>query len=279
MPHGTLLAVDLSYQTYRAASSHQQLTSSDGEFTGGLYGFLVTLSYIIKNTEATHVVVCQDRKPYKRSDLYPAYKMIRKSTSDPKLREMVEVSKPQIASALEVIGIPLVGVDGYESDDLVGHYTERYRHRFKRCVAASNDSDLFQLFDVNPRFSIYRKDDTDIITRESLKRDTGLEPSEYMLATALMGTHNDVEGIPRVGEKTAIRAVKDPGLLRTYQERHANLIARNLRLIKLPYEGFPADLELPSMGRFRKRELYRFAAKYDINVTTSMLDAFEQVCP
>ena len=33
------------------------------------------------------------------------------------------------------------------------------------------------------------------------------------------------------------------------------------------------------MGRFHKRELYRFAAKYDINVTTSMLDAFEQVCP
>lgn len=273
-----LLAVDLSYQSYRAAAAHPGLTSSEGEFTGGLYGFLVTLAKIIRDTAATRVVVCEDRKPYKRSEVYPAYKQLRKTEADPELAERARLTKRQVVEAMGVIGIPVVGVDGFESDDIIAHFVTHHRHRFHALYAASNDSDLFQLLKYL-RFRVYRKDETDVMDYQRLKDTTGLEPDEYMLATALMGTHNDVEGIPRVGEKTSVKAVKDPGMLRMYRERHGALIDRNLSLIKLPHAEFPSNLALPPMGTFHLRSLYRFCAKYDINTTATMLDAFEKVCP
>jgi DNA polymerase-1 len=278
-PRRILLAVDLSYQTYRAASSHQDLTNADGVFTGGLYGFLVMVAKIINDSGATHVVVTEDRKPYLRSKLYPEYKLIRKSTMDEKLKAKVEVSKPQIMETLAVIGIPVVGVPGYESDDVIAHYATHYRHRFDLIYAASNDSDLFQLLEYDT-FRVYRKDEHDIVTRERLLEDTGLSPSEFSLATALTGTHNDVEGIPKVGIKTACAAVKNASALRMYRERHGAMIDRNKRLIALPYEGFPRDLALPGPARrFDARKLYRFMVKYDITVTNPMLNAFERICP
>jgi DNA polymerase-1 len=275
-----LLAVDLSYQSYRAASSHPKLTSQEGVFTGGLYGFLVTLAKIIRDTEATHVVITEDRKPYKRSEFYPQYKMIRKSTSDPELKAKADLTKQQVMEVMECIGIPVVGVPGYESDDIIGHYARHYRYRFNTIYAGSNDSDLFQLLDPEHRFRIYRKDESDVWTYAGVQKAYGLTPEQYILATALRGTHNDVEGIPQVGEKTSFAAVTTPGKMRTYYERYGELIARNLKLIKLPYDGFPDEaVKLPSAGQFRARALYRCCAKYDIAVTKNMLDSFEKVCP
>lgn len=274
---GILLAVDLSYQVYRAAASHSNLTSADGLFTGGLYGFLVSLAKAIRVTNATRAVVCLDLKPYKRSLLYPEYKQLRQKSSDPELKAKFDTSRAQVLAALVVIGIPLLGVPGYESDDIIAHLVRQHRHRFEAIYAASNDSDLFQLFTC-PWFRMYHKDDA-VMDGAKLFQATGLTPEQHSLATALMGTHNDVAGIPGVGEKTAIKAVKDPGLLRTYRERHNNLIERNLRLVRLPYDGFPRDVNVPAMGSFKHRLLYKFCDQFDIAVTGYMLDAFEKVCP
>lgn len=271
-----LLAVDLSYQAYRAASTRQNLTSADGVFTGGLYGFLVSLAATIRHTDATHVVICRDMRPYRRSIEYPAYKMLRKATQDKDLKAQADLSMKQIVEACRVIGLPIAGVEGFEFDDLCAHWVKTQRGRFEVIYAASNDSDLFQLFWC-PWFKVYRKDMTDIIDLEVLRATTGLDPDQFMLASALRGTHNDIEGIPGVGEKTSAKAVKDPALLRQYRERHGALIDRNLRLIRLPHADFPRDTPLPLRLPFHHRDLYRFCAQYDIEVTHNMLSAFEQV--
>lgn len=274
-----LVAIDLSYQTYRAASAHGKLRSLEDEFTGGLYGFAMTVARILNVTQATHAVVCEDVKPYRRSDFYPEYKQLRASTADPDLKEKYLISVQQVKEMCSVIGIPIISVPGFESDDIIGHLALTQRHRFDHIYAASNDSDLFTLLDLRS-FKVYRKDESDIMDRERLWKETGLRPEEFATALALMGTHNDVEGIKGVGPKTAYKAVKDPQLMRTYQDRHAKLIERNLRLIKLPYEGFPDHLQLPPpTNSFHARTLYRWFARYDINATASMLDAFERVCP
>jgi DNA polymerase-1 len=275
----TLLAVDLSYQTYRAAAARQNLSSADGTFTGGLYGFLVSLAAMIRETEATQVLICQDVRPYRRSLEYPEYKMLRKSTQDPALKEQVNVSIQQILTACQIIGLPTAGVPGFESDDIIGHFARRHRHRYETIYAASNDSDLFQLLTID-NFRVYRKDKTDIVDRAALSAiSDGLDPTQFMLASALQGTHNDIAGIPRVGLKTACKAVKQPELLRQYRERWASVIDRNLRLIQLPHRDFPADFQMPQARTFSHRDLYRFCARYDIEVTSNMLDSFEAVCP
>lgn len=276
MPRRILLAVDLSYQVYRAAAAHPMLTSRR-VFTGGLYGFLTTFAKIVRETKATHVVICKDSKPYKRSETYPEYKQLRKKSADDELLKMFNQSLKLVIEVLEECGLQIWGVEGFESDDLVGHCVHKYRHRFDHIYAASNDSDLYQLFWAD-NFSVYSKSITDTVNRQVLFDQTGLTPDQFMLSTALMGTHNDIAGITGVGKATSIKAVKDPSLLRKYRDSHGGIIDRNMELIRLPHAEFPRNTTMPELAHsFDRRTLYRCLSVYDIDVTASMIQAFEQI--
>lgn len=275
-----LLCVDMSYQVYRAAAAHPNLScrrSGKHIFTGGLYGFLVTWAKTMRETRATHVAFGLDVKPYVRSLAYPQYKDLRKKAMDEDLKQKFAESFPMVLGALESAGLTAWGVPGFEFDDLVAHAVRKYRHRFDTIYAASNDSDIFQLFSYTDRFRVYRKDLATCMHRALLLKETGLTPEQYMLVTALMGSHNDVEGIPRVGEVTAIKAVKNPALLRSYYAQHGALIERNLSLIRLPHAQFPQGERIPGPGPYNPRQMYRYLSVYDIDVTGAIERAFEQV--
>ena len=271
-----LLAVDLSYQVYRAAAAHPMLTSRR-VFTGGLFGFFTTFAKTVRETRATHVVFCQDRKPYLRSLTYPEYKQLRKAKRDEELLKRYTESMKLVLDVLEGLGITPWGLDGFESDDLIGHCVDKYRGRFDFIYAASNDSDLYQKFTA-PNFGVYSKSIADVMTGKTLMDKMGLTPQQYMMMTALTGTHNDIAGIDQVGPATAKKAIFDPALMRLQREKHAALIDRNLELIKLPHAAFPWDEPLPrKLKGFNPRDLYRLLGFYDIDVTHTMVRAFEQI--
>lgn len=265
----TLLAIDVSYQTYRAAAAHPML-SHEGAFTGGLYGFLTTLAKQIRETQATRVVACFDVKPYRRSLIYPQYKLLRKKNADEELLLAFQESLPMVTEVLSLIGVPLMKYEGFESDDCIGALVVHHRSRYATIYAASNDSDLYQLLRC-PTFKVIRKDINDVMTGEKL----GVTPEEHMMASALTGTHNDIEGIPNVGPVTALKALRDPALMRKLRERWDEVIERNLKLIKLPHPEFPRIAPPAPSAGFYSRDLYKFCARYDIQVTKAMLDAFE----
>jgi len=273
-----LLAVDLSYQVYRASAAHPMLTSRR-VFTGGLYGFMTTFAKIVRETRATDVVICQDRKPYLRSLIYPEYKQIRAKNRDDELLKMYTQSMKLVIEILEGIGMPIWGIDGFESDDLGAHAFTKYRHRFSQMYAASNDSDLFQLLWI-PNLAIYSKGINDLATGTTLLKKSGLTPDQFMMMTALTGTHNDIAGIDGVGPVTAKKALADPQLMRQLRDKHAEVIDRNLKLIQLPHPDFPksATLPKPTQG-FDMREFYRAMGRYDIDVTNAMINSLEQILP
>lgn len=271
-----LLAVDLSYQVYRAAAAHPMLTCRR-TFTGGLYGFFTTFGKMMRETRATHVAFCQDSKPYLRSVAYPEYKQLRKKSADEELLKMYQSSMALVLEVLRESGLTVWGVPGFESDDLIGHCVMKYRHRFDHIYAASNDSDLYQLLWAN-NFSIYTKSIADVTTGASVFAKHGLTPDQYMLMTALTGTHNDIAGIGGVGPVNAIKAIRDPSLMRRTRERYGGLIDRNLELIKLPHAEFPSGSSLPpAASGFNERTLYKLLGRYDIDTTTTMIRAFEQL--
>lgn len=277
MPSKILLATDLSYQVYRASAAHPMLTSRR-VFTGGLYGFWTTLAKTIRETAATRAVFCQDVKPYKRSETYPEYKLLRKARQDDDLLKMYKQSMSLVLESLEVAGLTPWGIQGFESDDLIGHLAPRYRHRYERIIAASNDSDLWQLLAIE-NFAIWRKSKADMVTGANLHDVFGrpITPAEYMLMTALTGTHNDIAGIPGVGPVTALKAVRDPATLRKMRDGYDSLINRNLALIKLPHPDFPRDAAMPTHDSIDSRALYSFLGRYDIEVTGAISAALEQL--
>ena len=273
-----LLLVDMSYQSYRASAANPNLTS-DGRFTGGLYGFFSTLGKMVRESNATALVVGMDMKPYLRSSEFPDYKMIRKKAQDPELVARHKATMEQLHEVLPKLGVPMWGVPGFEFDDLVGHAVRKYRHRYEAIMAASNDSDLFQLLNAQ-NFYIVASDWKDAWTAKRVMDKHGLTPDEYMLATALTGTHNDLPGIHRVGEGKAFAAVKEPGKLRALMDQHRAIVERNLKLIKLPHAEFPWAERIPMATQaFDARAMYRALGKYDIDVTMSMSNALERTLP
>ena len=271
-----LLCVDLSYQVYRATAANPML-SSGNVFTGGLYGFMTTFAKTVRETRATAVVFCQDVKPYLRSKTYPEYKQLRKKKLDDELRQRFQLSMGLVVDVLIELGYEPFGVSGFESDDVIAHIAGKYRGRFDHIYAASNDSDLFQLLKY-PNFSIYTKDIANCVNGTSLVKNTGLTPDQFMLMTALTGTHNDIAGIQGVGPVTAKKAVLDQSCMRVQRDKHAAVIDRNLELIKLPHAEFPYDLTLPRQPKeFNPRSLYKLLGRLDIDCTNSMVSAFEQL--
>lgn len=276
MRDSIILCVDLSYQSFRASAAHPLLTCRE-HFTGGLYGFTMTLAKAIRETRATELVIGQDRKPYVRSQEYPEYKTLRKASQDQELRAKHLESMELIKDFLEALGIPIWGIDGYEYDDLIGHVVSKYRHRYTTIYAQSNDSDLYQ-FLWCPNFHFYATDIQSVGKERDKLKALSLTSTEYMLMTAMTGTHNDIEGIPRHGPVTAIKAIKDPAVMRKYRAIYADVIDRNLKLIKLPHPTFPYTAEIPKWTKpFKYRDLYRLLGRYDINTTQSMVDSFNQL--
>lgn len=271
-----LLAVDLSNQAYKAAASYPGLSSAD-TFTGGLYGFLGAMQKAISAVHATDVVLCEDRKPYIRSQLYPAYKEMRKTTRDPELYERAQETIGLIKKFLAVVGWPLWAVQGFESDDLISHAAIKYRNRYKHVIGMSNDSDLYQLFKY-PGFAIW-KGKKGLYTRPKYEKEWAGLPLEHLpTALALMGTHNEVEGVHGIGIVTAIGIVSHPFKLRQALETHADIVKRNLELIHLPHKDLPKELAIPDYTKhFVERDLLRFCGRYDISITREMSIAFERI--
>lgn len=271
-----LLLVDLSNQAYKAAASHPTLTSSNGEFTGGLYGFIAAMAKAIDTTGATHVCICEDRRPYRRSQLYPEYKQIRVVNKDKELAVKVTTTVEQIRKLCAVTGWPIWAVDEFEADDLIAHATIQYRHRFKKIVAMSGDSDLYQLFNWK-HFEMFKGKQGTYRHEDYLKEWRGLSPGKLVMALALTGTHNDVEGIDGVGPVTAIHAMNNPEHLDTLVKLHADMFARNMELILLPHKDFPREEQMPLKDVYDERELQRFCARYDIQLQMWQAEAFGNV--
>jgi 5'-3' exonuclease len=216
-------------------------------------------------------------KPYRRSLIYPEYKQLRKKNADDELLKAFNQSQSLILDLMQdVLGFPIMAEDGFESDDCIGWLVHRHRHRYDLIYAASNDSDLYQLFWCD-RFRVLQKDINDVMDGTRLMKQFNMTPEQFMLASALQGTHNDIAGIVGVGPKKALDAIRMPNLMRAYREKHGDLIDRNMKLIKLPHPEFP-NARIPTQAlRFDHRALYRWCGRLDIDVTQSMLTSFEQV--
>jgi 5'-3' exonuclease len=278
---GTLLVVDFKNQVYRATATHLSLFSRR-TFTGGLYGFLVTVLKAVRITQATRLVVATDSPPYIRKREFPEYKAGRKRAGDgdggvDELVAKAELSVPLIKALLERMDVPFWAVPGFEYDDIAAYAADAFRSRFDSIIAMTNDSDLYQLFD-HGNFSLYKGKGV-LYTYDDFVSEFGpLSREEWVTVQSMTGTHNAVPGIDGIGPVTAVRTLKTPTKLAEVLRKHGATIERNRRLIELPHAQFPEHPGLRLRTHdFRMRDVLRWVGEYQIEAFPTMADALEQL--
>lgn len=198
MPQDKLLLIDANSIIHRAYHALPDLKTSKGAHTGAIYGFLTIFLRIVKELAPTHVAAAFDLKaPTFRHKLYPPYKGTRKPM-DAELAEQFEPLKELLA----LMRIPVVSMEGYEADDILGTLSARTDDD---TVILTGDRDSFQLVSPTTRVFWTKRgvSDVEVIDLERLAAD-GFTPESFIDFKALRGDPSDnIPGIPGVGEKTA----------------------------------------------------------------------------
>lgn len=274
-----LLLVDYLNTIIRSLAVNKELTSGELS-TGGVYGFITQLSYYINEYDPDCIILCKDKRPYLREIDFPNYKKDRKErqTDDKdEFFKMLSDNCTLVNEFLELTDIPLYEIKGLEADDLIAACVKDLHEEFNNIYILCNDSDLFQLLNYD-NVGILKKDH--VYRKKDLLKDPkylGATPENWIEATSLSGTHNNVPGIPRVGVKTALKILSNEKKLEEILKVHKELFERNKKLITLPYplykELFKIPIKSPSIN---ENKLIQWMARYGINYTTRMHEAFSR---
>ena len=188
----------------RAFYGVPDLTNSEGLHTNAVYGFLNIMLKILDEEKADHAAVAFDLKePTFRHEMYDAYKGTRKPMPQ-ELHEQVPVMK----DVLKAMGIPIMTLEGFEADDILGTVAKRCQAQGIQVSVVSGDRDLLQLADEHIKIRIPRtsRGVTEIkdYFPEDVLQEYQVTPEEFIDVKALMGDASDnIPGVPSIGEKTA----------------------------------------------------------------------------
>lgn len=203
----------------RAFYGIPELTNSEGIHTNAVYGFLNILFKILDEEQAQYLAVAFDLKaPTFRHKMYSEYKGTRKGMPE-ELREQVPVMKEMLCA----MGVPLLMLEGYEADDLLGTIAFRAEKKGLEVSVVSGDRDLLQLATEKIRIRIpkTKRTGTEIedYYAEDVKEKYQVTPTEFVDVKALMGDQSDnIPGIPGVGEKTATKLIAQYGSIENAHE-------------------------------------------------------------
>lgn len=202
------LIIDGNSLANRAFYAIPMLSNSQGFITNAIYGFYNMLVRVIEEEKPEYLVVAFDKgKVVFRHELYAEYKGTRKGTPD-ELRPQFPVLK----DLLRVMNVAIVEMDGFEADDLIGTLVRRGEKEGMVNLVVTGDRDAFQLISPQTKVYLTRKGITEIelYDEKQLNEKYGLTPGQMIDVKGLMGDASDnIPGIPGVGEKTAVKLVKE----------------------------------------------------------------------
>ncbi len=195
---------------YRAFYAIQGLITSKGQPTNAIYGVLTMIRKLIEEDKPDLIGVCFDVKgPTFRHEQYKEYKAQRKPMPED-LRSQMPLIKEMIAA----YNIPMFEMEGFEADDLLGTLAVKASKEKYKVYVVSGDKDFLQL--VTPSIFIYNPHKAGLIydSKKVEERYQGLGPEKVLDLMALMGDAADnIPGVPKVGEKTAISLLNNFGSL------------------------------------------------------------------
>ncbi|MCO4783104.1 MAG: DNA polymerase I [Candidatus Cloacimonetes bacterium] len=208
-----LLIVDSHSVLYKShfAFGKNPLTNSKGMVTSALYGFLRVFFQLSEQFNPDYICFAFDksRNTFRRK-LYQPYKAHRKDTADD-LREQL----PFAPELIQSMGLKTIMMDDYEADDLLGSISHQFcaKDEDLQAILITGDRDSFQLVtdQVHVGYtSSKNKKGVDIYDPTSIQEKYDLPPKKLIQVKALQGdTADNIPGVKGVGEKTAIKLIKE----------------------------------------------------------------------
>ncbi len=202
-------AYAIIYRAYYAFIRAPRINSK-GLNTSAIFGFVNILEDVLKREEPSHIAVAFDPPgPTFRHDAYEAYKAQRESTP-----EDIKLSVPYIKKIIHAYNIPMLEVPGFEADDVIGTISKKAEKAGFDVFMLTPDKDYGQL--VSDHIFMYRPRHNggyEIMGPSEIKAKYDLDSHEQVIdLLGLMGDSSDnIPGCPGVGEKTAVKLLKEFG--------------------------------------------------------------------
>ncbi len=258
-----LLAVDANSVINRAFYGIKLLTTKDGSFTNGIYGFLNIFFKLLEEVNPDMVAFAFDLKaPTFRHQMYDGYKAQRKGMPDELASQLVPLKE-----LLSAMGYRILELQGYEADDILGTLAERCCKGGFQCVIATGDRDSLQLVDdcVTVRLTSTKmgRPESVVYDTAAIQDKYGVTPPQLIEVKALMGDPSDnIPGVAGIGEKTALDLIKEHGTLAAIYDKLQELEMRG---------GVKAKLEKDREMAFLSRKLAEIDRNVPLNVELTEL--------
>jgi DNA polymerase-1 len=209
----SLFLVDGSNNVYRSYFAIRGLTNSAGLATNAVYGFTTTLKKLLKDHDPGYIAVAFDIGSAKtRHEAFADYKKDRRPMPDD-----LAVQLPFVNEVLAGFHIPVIGVEDWEADDLIGTLACTARDRGYDVVIATSDKDFFQL--VGDGIRLYHTGREVLYDAAGVTEAFGVPPEKVVEVMAIMGDAIDnIPGVPGIGEKGAKSLIQLYGSLESVYE-------------------------------------------------------------
>ncbi|MFO7586985.1 MAG: DNA polymerase I [Gemmatimonadota bacterium] len=265
----------LIYRAFFAMIS-RPLTTSKGENTSAPFGLARFLIRILDEQRPDYVGLVLDAGDSYRTELYEDYKATRE-----KMPDELEASIPRCREVVEAFRVPVIEVEGWEADDVIGTLARQASSAGLHTVIVSGDKDFYQLIDedvhlLNPgRGGVGAVEETEV-TPENASERLGVPPHQVVDYLALIGDSSDnVPGVRGIGPKTAPDLLARYGTLEALLAKAEEIEGIRVRNALLAHGGearlskelvtirldAPVDLDLGTLrreppDRARLRELF-----------------------
>ena len=215
-------ALALVFRAYYALIRNPRITSK-GRNTNAQFGFTNTLVELLNNQKPTHLAVCFDTEaPTERHTDYEEYKANRQEAPEDLIAAI-----PDIKKIIKGFNLPVVELDGYEADDVIGTLSKKAAKAGYEVFMVTSDKDYGQL--VNDKVKIYKPGyqggDVEIMgPKEVCEKWNIKDVSQVIDVLGLMGDAVDnIPGIAGVGEKTAAKLLAEYETLENVVKNAANI--------------------------------------------------------
>lgn len=220
-----LVAIDTMAVLYRShfAMIRNPLINTKGINTSGIFGFLSQILRVLGTQKPDYLAVVSDLPdPTFRHIQFPEYKATREKMPDDLVAQL-----PYLPRLVDALKLPYLTLKGYEADDIVGTLMKRCQNEGLEGMMVTSDKDYMQLIS-DKTVMINHK--AEIIDVAGVQEKFGGTPEQVIEVLGLMGDASDnIPGVRGVGEKTAIKLIKQYGSIPAVYENLDEISGKKLK--------------------------------------------------